>query len=158
MDRLCVAALICALVTLSSCVGQPRKPGQPAWPQAVIAADKSELRELFLATLAAEGAAIDESGESVLQVRIPDPNATMARLFFGCPSCADPYIKTTLVFSTVPSGTQVVVQYWRVVPTASGNESRMDMRAPADYQQWQQILDSVRDRYAQPRAVGAAGQ
>jgi hypothetical protein len=150
------AVLLCALTLLSGCAGQPRKPGQPVWPQAIISAEKSELRELFLGTLAAEGAAIDKSGESMIEVRIPDSNATLNRALFGCPACANPYIKTHVIFSTVPTGTQVVVQYWRMVPKFSGTEERMEINSQADYQQWQQILNGLRERYA--TSSGVAGQ
>lgn len=134
-------------VALTACAAQAPKIADTKWPQAVVNAPKEQMHEKFVGTFAATGASIDDSSGSVLQARIPDSNAGMAKAFFGCPSCADPYIKTNVIFSTVTDGTQIVVQYWRMIPKANGSEERMEVESNADFNQWQQILWNLRDQY-----------
>lgn len=141
-------ATFLAAIMLAGCVAQPTKVTDTKWPQAIIKAPKGELREKMLAEFAAKGADIDDSGESLIQVRIPDQNAAMSKAFFGCGSCADPYIKLNVVLSTVGDGTQVVIQYWRMIPKPNGSEERMEMTSNNDFNQGQQMLWKLRDQYA----------
>jgi hypothetical protein len=150
------ALLITTLVAgalLTACAAQPPKLTDTKWPQVVVSAPKDQMHEKFLATFAATGASIDDSSGSVLQARIPDANAGMAKAFFGCPSCADPYIKTNVIFSTVSDGTQIVVQYWRMIPKHNGSEERMEMNNTSDFNAWQKILWDLRDQYESNNAT-----
>jgi hypothetical protein len=116
------------------------------------------MHERFIATMASAGASVEDSSESVIQARIPDPNAGLAKAFFGCPSCADPYIKTNVILSTVGDGTQVVVQYWRMIPKANGSEERMEVENNSDFNQWQQILWNLRDQYKPKEEASQSGE
>jgi hypothetical protein len=134
------------IVVLTACANQPPKIANTTWPQAVVNAPKDELHDRFISVIASAGASIDDSSESVIQARVPD-GVSKAKAFFGCVSCADPYIKTNVILSSVPDGTQVVVQYWRIVPQYYGSEIRMEVEQNADFNQWQQILWNLRDQY-----------
>jgi hypothetical protein len=141
-------AIFLGAMMLAACVAQPPKVADTKWPQVIIKAQKSELRERILAAFAAKGAAIDDSGESLIQARIPDENAAMSKAFFGCGLCADPYIKLNVVLSAIADGTQVVIQYWRVIPKPNGSEERMEITSNTDFNQAQQMLWTLRDQYA----------
>lgn len=143
-----ISLAIAAVVTgLTACVSQPAKLAETRWPQVVVNAPKQQIYERFVGTLALAGATVESTNESLLQARIPDANAAWAKAFFGCPQCADPYLRTNVVFSTVGAGTQIVVQYWRVVPKATGSEDRMEIDSNNDFNQWQKILWNLRDQY-----------
>lgn len=147
--RTILAILVTAI--LAGCSSAPRVMpiSDTPWPQTVVNAPKDEVRDRFAAAVASTGAAIERTDDSIIEMRIPDANAAMAKAFFGCPACADPYLKATAVFSQLPEGTQVVVQYWRMIPKYNGSETRMEVDQVQDYNQWQQALWNLRDQYAE---------
>jgi hypothetical protein len=135
-------------VSLAGCASEPPRVASTTWPQAVVNAPKNEVHERLVAAAASTGGSIEASTDSLIQVRAPDPQASMAKVFFGCPSCGDPYLRLNFVLSTIGAGTQVVAQYWRVIPKANGAEDRMEVTGNADFNQAQQMLWGLRDQYA----------
>lgn len=131
---------------LVGCASQPEKVADTRWPQVIINLPKEQLREAIVAAMASEGTSVEDSSESLIQARSPDPRAGVAKAFFGCASCADPYIKTTVVLSAVTGGTQIVIQYWRMIPKTNGSEQRMEIEGAADFNQVQQMLWTLRDQ------------
>ncbi len=135
-------------VIFAGCANQPPKIANTIWPQAIVNAPKNELHDRFIAAMASAGATIDDSNESLIQARIPDTNAELSKAFFGCGSCADPYIKTNVILSSVTEGTKVIVQYWRMVPQYNGSEKRMEVKQTDVFNQWQQLVWRLRDQYS----------
>lgn len=140
-------AVVAVVTGLTACASQPPKLADTRWPQVIVNESKQQMYERFVGTLASSGATVESSNDSLLQARIPDANAGLAKAFFGCPHCADPYLRTNVVFSSVGGGTQIVVQYWRVIPKANGSEERMEIESSNDFNQWQKILWNLRDQY-----------
>lgn len=139
---------------LWGCAGEPRvyPISDTRWPQTVVNAPKDQVRERFLGVLAAEGATIDRADGSMIEVRLPDAHATMTQLVLGCATCGAPFVKANVVFSEVAEGTQIVVQYWRMIPRPNGTQQQMDLPAE-DYNGWQKTLWDVRDHYAEKPAA-----
>ncbi len=138
--------LLLIILFCAGCATPVAKLAETRWPQAVIAMPKRDVQERFLTAFASAGASIDDSNDSLLQARFPDPNAAMSKALFGCGFCADPYIKANVVFSTIGESTQIVVQYWRMIPKANGSEERMDINNNNDFNQWQKMLWEIRDQ------------
>lgn len=66
---------------------------------------------------------------------------------FGCGACADPYMRVNFILSSIGEGTQVVAQYWMVIPKLGGSEERMDDTSNRDFNDAQNLLWKLRDQY-----------
>lgn len=145
--KLLTLPLIFILLLLTACATQPVKVTDTRWPQAVIAAPKSELHNKFVSLLAQAGASITDISPSMIKSRGPVSNPALTKAFFGCASCGDPYVEINVILSAVPKGTLTVMQYWRMVPQYNGSVKRMAMDSSAIFNKMQKMLWQARDHY-----------
>ena len=141
------ALLVFIFLGMSACVSAPQvmRISNTSFPEATLSKSAQEVKSLLISTLTSGGAILDSSSENSLVFRIKDPNAAMRKMFFGCGFCEDPYASVTFAIAPMGDKTNVVAQYWYVVPQQNGSQNRMPSESNEDYNGIQEVLWRLSD-------------